>query len=92
MAKFDLDQSIVDNLKRGDRVNFILKDDEILALLDVLSFAHDTAKFVIELEKTKGTPGGIEKLTRYLKNSEQLVMRVYAAIGMMGKPNDDLLN
>lgn len=92
MAKLTLDQSVLDNIKRGDKVRLVYTDDEVIAMLELLGFAFETAKYVLDIEVAKGSPEGTEKIRRYMRNAEKLLLRTYANIAMHGAPEDGELH
>ena len=73
-------------------INFDLTPDEMTKLHQVLLFAYDTAKFVLEVESKKGSSAGAEKIARYMADAEEMIKVLQSIIASIDRPADEDLN
>jgi hypothetical protein len=61
-------------------------------LFDVLLFSYETAQYLVMLEETKGSPGGMKKLQTYMEHSKKLMKKLEEVVVISGRPPLDELN
>ena len=92
MSKFKLNPSVIDNLSLGGKVDLNLTDNDILALINVLDFTYSTTKYMLSLEEVKGSKAGADDIRKKMENTDMLLMKIYAAVASIGRPDEELLN
>lgn len=61
-------------------------------LFDVLLFSYETAQYLVMLEETKSSPGGMKKLQTYMEHSKKLIKKLEEVVVISGRPPLDELN
>jgi hypothetical protein len=65
---------------------------ELEKLFDVLEFAYQTSKYLLAIEETKGSPGAIQKLTKHVIISKEMIDKLMLVVASVGRPSDEELN
>lgn len=79
--------SVLKGIKRGETVSVELSDDDVMNLLELLNFAFETSKFIIDdAGRTGEKILGHDKIKRYMFTADDLMVKVYNSVDLQGAP------